>query len=256
MGLAGRIAARTLDSRLTVLAIAAALAVGVISVLTTPREEEPQIIVPMVDIAVSLPGASPAEVEAEVTTGLEQRLWGIPGVEYVYSTSAVDGALITARFKVNEPVDESLVKVHQELLAHPELLPPRASRPRVTLLTIDDVPVVTVTLHGGDLAPGVLRQLAQEVARELGQIPEAAQVTVLGGARRVVRVEPDPRRLRELDLSLTELRHAIEAVDSDSGPVTLVDQGKRSEIAASASVSSASELGRLVVTRRGGRPVL
>ena len=92
MGLAGRIAARTLDSRLTVLAIAAALTVGVVSVLTTPREEEPQIIVPMVDIAVPLPGASPAEVETEVTNGLERRLWGIPGVEYVYSTSSVDGA--------------------------------------------------------------------------------------------------------------------------------------------------------------------
>jgi len=256
MGLAGRIAARTLDSRLTVLAIAAALTVGVVSVLTTPREEEPQIIVPMVDIAVPLPGASPAEVETEVTNGLERRLWGIPGVEYVYSTSSVDGALITARFKVNEPVDESLVKVHQELLAHPELLPPRAGRPRVTLLTIDDVPVVTVTLHGGDPAPGVLRQLAQEVARELGRIPEAAQVTVLGGARRVVRVEPDPRRLRELDLSLPELRQAIQSADADSPPTTLVDQGERKEIAASTAATRAAELARLVVARRGGRPVL
>jgi multidrug efflux pump subunit AcrB len=256
MGLAGRIAARTLDSRLTVLAIGAALTVGVVSVLTTPREEEPQIIVPMVDIAVPLPGASPAEVETEVTTGLEHRLWGIPGVEYVYSTSAADGALLTARFKVNEPLEGSLVKVHQELMAHPELLPSRAGRPRVTLLSIDDVPVVTVTLHGGDLAPGVLRQLGQEVARELGQIPEAAQVTVLGGARRVVRVEPDPRRLRELDLSLAELRQALQTADAESPPASLVDQGRRTELAASTAASSAAELTRLVVARRGGRPVL
>ncbi|MGZ6140874.1 MAG: efflux RND transporter permease subunit, partial [Myxococcaceae bacterium] len=148
-GLAGRVAARTLNSRLTPLGIAAALVVGTVSVLTTPREEEPQIIVPMVDVTVPLPGASPAEVESEVTTGLEHRLWGIPGVEYVYSTSARDGALLTARFRVNEPLEPSLVKIRQEIEAHPELFPPRAGRPTVTLVSIDDVPVVTVTLVGG-----------------------------------------------------------------------------------------------------------
>src|SRR5262249_47218131 len=171
---------------------------------------------PMVDVFVPLPGATPAEVEAEVTVGLEKRLWGIPGVEYVYSTSARDGALITARFRVNEPLEPSLVKVRQEIDAHPELLPPRALRPSVTLVTIDDVPVVTVTLHGGDLAPGVLRQLGQEVARELASIPEAAQVQVLGGARRVIRIEPDPRRLRELDVSLGEIRQAVPAADAEA----------------------------------------
>ncbi len=255
-GLAGRLAAKTINSRLTVLGVGAALVVGVASVLTTPREEEPQIIVPMVDVFVPLPGASPAEVESEVTTALEHRLWGIPGVEYVYSTSASDGALLTARFKVNEPLEPSLVKVRQELEAHPELFPPRAGRPTVTLLSIDDVPVVTVTLHGGDLAPGVLRQLGQEVARELGSIPEAAQVQVLGGARRVVRVEPDPRRLRELDLSLGEIRQALQATDAEAPAGSLVDQGKRVELSASSAVSGPEALQRLVVARRGGRPVL
>ena len=163
-GLSGRLAARSVSSRLTPLGVLAAIGLGLVSVLTTPREEEPQIIVPMVDVVVPMPGATPAEVEAEVTTGLERRLWGIPGVEYVYSTSARDGALLTARFKVNQPLEPSLVKVRQEIEDHPELLPPRAGRPSVTLVTIDDVPVVTVTLHGGDLAPGALWQLGQEGA--------------------------------------------------------------------------------------------
>ncbi|HSP20649.1 MAG TPA: efflux RND transporter permease subunit, partial [Myxococcaceae bacterium] len=255
-GLAGRVAARTINSRLTPLGIGAALVVGIASVLTTPREEEPQIIVPMVDVAVPLPGASPAEVESEVTTPLEHRLWGIPGVEYVYSTSARDGALLTARFRVNEPLEPSLVKVRQELEAHPELFPPRAGRPTVTLVSIDDVPVVTVTLTGSDLAPGVLRQLGQEVARELATIPEAAQVQVLGGARRVVRVEPDPRRLRELDLSLGELRRAIRSVDAEAPAGSLVDQNRRLELSASSAVSGPDALQRLVVARRGGRPIL
>ena len=255
-GLAGRLAARALDSRLTVLGVLAALVVGVVAVLTTPREEEPQIIVPMVDVLVSLPGASPAEVEAEVTTGLEHRLWGIPGVEYVYSTSTRDGALLTARFRVNEPLEPSLVKVRQEIDAHPELFPPRAGRPTVSLVSIDDVPVVTVTLHGGELGPGVLRQLGQEVARELSTIPEAAQVQVLGGARRVVRVEPDPRRLRELDLSLGEIRQALQSADAEAPAGDLVDQNRRVELAASSAVSGPDDLRRLVVVRRGGRPIL
>jgi len=255
-GLAGRLAAKSINSRLTVLGIAGALVVGVVSVLTTPREEEPQIIVPMVDVSVPLPGASPSEVEAEVTTGLERRLWGIPGVEYVYSTSARDGALLTARFRVNEPLEPSLVKVRQEIDAHPELFPPRAGHPTVTLVSIDDVPVVTVTIHGGELAPGVLRQLGQEVARELATIPEAAQVQVLGGARRVVRVEPDPRRLRELDLSLGEIRQAIQSTDAEAPAGELVDGNRRMELSASSAVSGPDALRRLVVARRGGRPIL
>ncbi|HEY1908332.1 MAG TPA: efflux RND transporter permease subunit, partial [Myxococcaceae bacterium] len=255
-GLAGRIAARTVNSPLTPLGVVAAVLLGVVSVLTTPREEEPQIIVPMVDVFVPLPGATPGEVEAEVTVGLEKRLWGIPGVEYVYSTSARDGALITARFRVNEPLEPSLVKVRQEIDAHPELLPPRALRPSVTLVTIDDVPVLTVTLHGGDLAPGVLRQLGQEVARELATIPEAAQVQVLGGARRVVRVEPDPRRLRELDVSLGEIRQAVQSADAEATAGSLVDRNRRMELSASTAVNGAEDLRRLVVARRGGRPIL
>jgi len=255
-GIAGRLAARAINSPLTPLGVAASVLLGVVSVLTTPREEEPQIIVPMVDVFVPLPGATPAEVEAEVTTGLERRLWGIPGVEYVYSTSARDGALLTARFRVNEPFEPSLVKVRQELDDHPELLPPRAGRPSVRLVTIDDVPVVTVTLSGGDLAPGVLRQLGQEVARELATIPQAAQVQVLGGARRVVRVEPDPRRLRELDISLGEIRQSIQAADAESAGGSLVDRNRRTELSASSAVNGADELRRLVVARRGGRPIL
>ena len=126
----------------------------------------------------------------------------------------------------------------------------------MTLVSIDDVPVVTVTLHGGDLAPGVLRQLGQEVARELATIPETAQVQVLGGARRVVRVEPDPRRLRELDLSLGELRRALQAVDAEAPAGNLVDQNRRVELSASSAVSGPEALQRLVVARRGGRPIL
>src|SRR5262249_7542943 len=146
-GLAGRIAGAFLGSKLTPLFAIGSIALGVFAVALTPREEEPQIVVPMVDVVAPLPGASAAEVEAQLTTPLERRLWGIPGVEYLYSTSARDAALITVRFKVNEPQTSSLVKVRQEIDAHPELFPAGAQKPTVRLLTIDDVPFLSLTVH-------------------------------------------------------------------------------------------------------------
>src|SRR6266540_650730 len=176
LGLAGRMAKPFLRSKLTPVIVLASIGLGVAAVLLTPREEEPQIVVPMVDVIVPMPGASPSEVESQLATPLERRAWGIPGVEYLYSTSRPGAALLTIRFKVNEPLEPSLVKVHQELAAHPELLPAGAMQPVVRLLTIDDVPFLNLTLHGADQAPGVLRGIADEVARELAEVPQTAQV--------------------------------------------------------------------------------
>src|SRR5690349_1211149 len=169
-GIAGRLAALFLRSKLTPLVVVASISLGIVAVALTPREEEPQIVVPMIDVLAPFPGASPEEVENQLTTPLERRLWGIPGVEYVYSTSRRDGALITVRFHVNERLEPSVVKVRQEIDAHPELVPAGAPQPTVRLLTIDDVPFLALTLHGGELPAGVLRQLAEEVAREIAQV--------------------------------------------------------------------------------------
>jgi multidrug efflux pump subunit AcrB len=154
LGLAGRLAKTFLRSKLTPLIVLASLMLGVMAVVLTPREEEPQIIVPMVDIYVPMPGASSREVESQITTPLEKRLWGIPGVEYLYSTSQPGMALITVRFRVNEPQEPSLVKLHQELDANADLLPSGAMKPLVRLLTIDDVPFLGLTLHGRGQTPG------------------------------------------------------------------------------------------------------
>src|SRR5512133_803175 len=126
LGLAGRLARPFLRSKLTPVIVLASIGLGVAAVALTPREEEPQIVVPMVDVIVPMPGASPAEAAAQHTGPHERGLWGIPGVEYVYSVSRQGSALVTVRFAVNEPLEPSLEKVHQELAAHPEILPPTA----------------------------------------------------------------------------------------------------------------------------------
>jgi len=255
IGFSGRVAKIFLRSKLTPLIVIASILLGVAAVLLTPREEEPQIVVPMVDVIVPMPGASPAEVESQLATPLERRMWGLPGVEYLYSTSRPGVALLTIRFKVNEPLEPSLVKVHQELAAHPELLPAGAMQPVVRLLTIDDVPFLNLTLHTDDSAPGILRAVADEVARELADVPQTAQVQVLAGAKRTLRIEPDPERLRTLQVSLAELGPAIRASQAQLPAGALVDGGRRVELEAKGYVLSAAQLRRVIVATRGDRPV-
>jgi multidrug efflux pump subunit AcrB len=255
LGLAGRLAKGFLRSRLTPLLVLASLLLGLLAVTLTPREEEPQIVVPMVDLYVPFPGASPREVESQVTTPLERRLWGLPGVEYLYSVSRPGLALLTVRFKVNEPQEPSLVKVHQELAAHRDLLPPGAMAPIVKLQTIDDVPFLALTLHGPDQSPGQLRQVGEVLARELAGVPSTAQVKVVGGARRLVRIEPDPDRLRALGLSLAELQPALQSAEAQLPAGALVDGGRRTEVEATGFVLEAAELRRLVVAVRNQKPI-
>jgi multidrug efflux pump subunit AcrB len=255
LGLAGRLAQGFLRSKLTPLIVLASLMLGILAVVLTPREEEPQIVVPMVDIYVPMPGASPKEVESQVTTPLEKRLWGIPGVEYVYSISRPSVSLITVRFKVNEPQEPSLVKVHQELSANAELLPSTAMKPLVRLLTIDDVPFLTLTLHGENQTPGGLRTLGEALGRELSAVPSTAQVKVIGGARRMVRIEPDPDRLRALGMSLGELQPALQTAELQLPAGALVDKSRRTVLEATGFVLEAQELNRLVVSVKNGRAI-
>jgi len=254
-GLAGRLAGMFLRSRLTPLMVFASILLGILAVVMTPREEDPQIVVPMVDLYVPMPGATPKEVESQVTTPLEKRLWGISGVEYLYSTSRPGMALVTVRFKVNEPQEPSLVKVHQELAANPQLLPPGAMKPIVKLQTIDDVPFLVLTLSSGHQTPGQLRALGEELRRELSTVPDTAQVKVVGGARRMVRIEPDPARLRALGLSLAELQPALQSAEAQLPAGALVADGRRTTVEATGFVMEAAELNRLVVAVRNQRPI-
>ena len=259
LGLAGKLAKGFLRSKLTPLIVLASLMLGVLAVVLTPREEEPQIIVPMVDLYIPYPGASPQEIESQVTNPMERRLWGIPGVEYLYSMSRPGMALITVRFKVNEPQEPSLVKIYQELAANPQMLPPGAMKPIIKLQTIDDVPFLVLTLHGEGAGaaqtPGQLRKVGDVLARELSDVPSTAQVKVVGGARRMVRIEPDPDRLRAINMSIGELQPALQAAEGQLPAGALVDHGKRTELEATGFVLQASELRRLVVGVRNMRPV-
>ena len=146
-GIAGRIARTFIDSKLTLLIVIASLLLGVFAVVMLPREEEPQIKVPMVDVMVSMPGSGAKEVEERVTRPMEKLLWEIPGVEYIYSTSSEGQSLVIVRFKVGEDMESSLVKLNQKLQPNYDKIPHGVSTPLIKARTIDDVPILALTFH-------------------------------------------------------------------------------------------------------------
>ena len=147
-GIAGRIASIFLDSKLTPLFIVSSLLVGILAVVVIPREEEPQIVVPMLDVSTAMPGASPEEMEQRVTKPLESVLREISGVEFVYSTSSPGNSLVIARFLVGTREEDALIKVYSKLNANRNKLPVAASQPVVKLRSIDNVPILALTLWG------------------------------------------------------------------------------------------------------------
>src|SRR5512137_1271397 len=195
LGLAGKVARAFIESKLTPLIIAASILLGVGAVLMLPREEEPQIIVPMIDIFVQMPGASAKEVEERVTRPMEQLLWEIPGVEYIYSTSSPGFSMAVVRFRVGEDEEKSIVKLNQKLFANFDLIPPGASQPLVKPRSIDDVPVLAITLSSSRHDPFSLRRIAQQLHEQIKSVPDVSEVKIIGGQRRQIRVLLDPARM-------------------------------------------------------------
>jgi multidrug efflux pump subunit AcrB len=255
VGFAGRIAEAFLDSKLTPLLIAASLGLGALALLATPREEEPQIRVPMVDVVVAWPGAEPGEVETRLVEPLERAMWSIPGVEHVYGTARSGVALVTVRFRVNESNEDSLVKVYERLSATNGALPRDSLAPAVELHSIDDVPFLTLTLWSETSSSDALRPVAAELAAELSEIPETGKAYLIGGQPRVVRVEPDPDRLAAAGVSWTTLSGALTSAAAVRDAGTMVRDNRETRVRSGPLFGSSEEVARVVVGLRGGRPI-
>ncbi|MDH4028758.1 MAG: efflux RND transporter permease subunit, partial [Nitrospirota bacterium] len=167
IGISGRIAKTFLLSKLTPLIVITALLLGVFAVIVTPREEEPQIVVPMVDVFVQYPGASAEEVDERVSGPMEKLLWEIKGVEYVYSISRPGTAMTIVRFYVGEDMEASLVKLYNKLMSNYDRIPHGVSEPIIKPKSIDDVPILSLTLWSKRYNGYDLRMVAQEVADEI-----------------------------------------------------------------------------------------
>ncbi len=254
-GIAGRIARAFVDSKLTPLFIVKSVLLGLVAVLALPREEEPQIKVPMVDVSLSMPGATAEEVESRVSAPVERLLWEIPGVEYVYSTSQPGRSLTVVRFKVGEDVERSLVKLHQKLDANADRIPPGVSPPLIKARSIDDVPILALTFHSHHYDHLALRRIAAQVDAEIKRVPEVSEATLIGGLRRQVRVRLDPAALAARSLAATDVARVLGQANSQAsvGSLTLADQDVL--VQTGAFFRSAEDVGSAVVGVYQGAPV-
>ncbi len=209
-GLSGRIAALFISSKLTPLIIVGAGANGLFAVVLTPREEEPQIVVPMADVFLPFPGASAKVVEEQLTKPIERKISEIKGVEYLYSLSRPGGALLIVRFYVGEPLEQSLVDLYDKLMSNQDLLPPGAGPFQVKPRDINDVPIVTITLSSARYSEFHLRRLAQHVLEEVKKVPNTSGGFIVGGGGRELRVQLDPSRLKAYGVTPLHIASVIQ----------------------------------------------
>ncbi|MBL8233544.1 MAG: efflux RND transporter permease subunit, partial [Bryobacterales bacterium] len=255
LGVSGRIAKAFVNSRLTPLFIVSSILVGLFSLVKLPREEEPQIIVPMIDIFVGMPGASAREVEERVTRPMEKLLWEIPGVEYIYSTSSPGMALAIVRFKVGEDEEKAIVRLNQKMFANFDLIPPGATPPLVKPRSIDDVPILALTFHSKRYNDHQLRMVAAQVHDAVKQTPDVSAVQLIGGQRRQIRVLLEPTRLAMYGMTPGEIHRALGA-SNQRLPLGKYTSGDREFVMeAGAFLQTAAQVRDVVVGVANGRPV-
>jgi multidrug efflux pump subunit AcrB len=255
LGIAGRIAAAFIDSKLTPLVIIISILLGVAAVIMLPREEEPQIKVPMVDVMVSMPGFSAQEVEQRATSPMEKLLWEIPGVEYIYSTSQPGQSLVIVRFKVGEDVEKSLVKLNQKLQSNFDRIPHGVGAPLIKAKSIDDVPILALTFHSSKYNHLELRRLTAQVEESIKQIPLAAETTIIGGARRTLRILLDPSKLASRNLSPVGIVPMLQQANRQFASGGLTTANQEIVVETGAFLQSAEEVGNVVVGVFSGKPV-
>jgi multidrug efflux pump subunit AcrB len=255
LGPAGRFARAWIGSKLTPLLIGGSLLLGAFAVWQLPREEEPQIIVPMIDVFVQMPGASAREVEERITKPMEKLLWEIPGVEYIYSTSSPGMSLAIVRFLVGEDEEKSIVRLNQKLFANMDLAPPGAIGPLVKPRSIDDVPILALTLTSKRYGDYELRSIAAQLHDDIKQAPEVSAVTLIGGQRRELRVTLDQSRLAAYNLTPMQVAGAV-GMSNQRLPSGQFASGNRQFLLETGEfLRTADDVGAVVVGVAGGRPI-
>lgn len=244
-----------LTGPLSVLLIVFAVIAGIAAIQLTPREEEPQIVVPMVDIYVGFPGHSPREVEELVTRPLEKLMWQIDGVEHVYSMSQRDQSMVTVRFYVGQDRERAMVKIRDKVDGNQDLVPMGVTSWLVKPVEIDDVPIVTLTLTSPESSASELRRIAEEAEARLATVRNVFRSEIHGGYRREVRIEADQAKMQALGVCFADIQMAISGNNqlADSGRILDGDHSMR--ILAGKVIKSAAEIARIPIRAINGKPV-
>lgn len=247
-----------LRADVAILFIVVSLLLGAASLLLTPREEEPQIVVPMADVIIAAPGLTAREMEQKITLEVEKLLYQIDGVEYVYSMTRPGQAIVTVRFYVGEDREDSLVKLYNKLESNQDIVPPSVQSWVVKPLEIDDVPIVIATLWSNEVdryGDHHLRRIAEELQHELQAIPNTNQVWVSGGRPRRVRIQLDAQRLAGHQTSPQQVARALQLSNINQHVGTFEQQNREFVVEAGTFLSDSAELPKLVVNVVNNRPI-
>jgi multidrug efflux pump subunit AcrB len=255
LGIAGRLAHTFLNSKLTPLFIAASLALGVFAIAIIPREEEPQILVPMLDITTAMPGASSAEIEQRVTLPIETLVHQISGVEYVYSTSMPGQSLVIVRFLVGTPQEDALIKVYSKLYSNFDSMPPGVSQPIIKARSIDDVPILSLTLWGEHYDGYQLRALADEVQHNIQQVNDVSETKIIGGLPRTMRVVLSTAKLNAYALSPMAIVGHLQAANASVQAGSFAENNIEIKVDVGNLFTRREDLEAVVVAVDHGRPV-
>lgn len=254
-GFAGSIAKLFIKSKLTPLLMIAFLAIGIYSAYLTPREEEPQIDVPIADLFFSYPGASPSEVESRIVQPLEKVIANIPGVEYVYSTSMSEQAILIVQFYVGEDIERSLVKMYNEIMKHMDQMPKGTSLPLIKTRAIDDVPILGLTFWSENYDDFQLRRIAQEVNNEIEQVIDVSDTKIIGGRSRQLRVVLDRELMAGYNVDILAISQSIKMANTqfESGRFNQYDE--EFVVETGSFLKSAEDLENLIIAVQNGSPI-
>ncbi len=254
-GISGKIAGAFIKSKLSILLMFAFMLLGIFSILFIPREEEPQIEVPMADIMIGYPGATPQEVESGVVQPVEKIISNIKGVENVYSTSMNGMAMLTVQFYVGEDVERSLVKLYNELMKNMDRMPQGVTMPLVKTRAIDDVPALSFTLWSDKMGDYQIRQVAEVVGNEIKKIPDVAQVNIIGGQSRQVKVQLDKDKMAESKVDFGSITQSLQANNAQMHSGNIVTGDVVYSVQTGNFFANVDEVKNLIVGTNNNQPV-
>ncbi|SCC95604.1 Acriflavin resistance protein [Thiomonas sp. X19] len=255
MNSAGRLARAFISSKITALVMVALTLVGVLALLVTPREYNPQIVVPAANIIVAKPGAGPQEIQNLVVKPLEAIMASMSGVDHTYGYATNDFGVVTVQFKVGEDQEKSLVKMYNQLMQNLDRIPPGAMQPVIKPINVDDVPILTLTLSSASMGGVQLRDVGEKVLAHLRNVPGVSFTEVVGGAPRAVNVWISPSRLAAAGIPLEQLDKILQGSNAAAPIGNVVDNNQVTPVRVDSFLGNAQQVGDIMIGAPGGKPV-
>ncbi len=255
LNISGRLTRYFIDSKITVLVLVVAVLAGLVALRTTPRTENPQIVVPAANIIVAKPGASPREVKNLVVDPLQAILRGMRGIHHTYGLALDSMGVVTVKFQVGENRVASLVRLYNKIMSNMSRMPPGTRQPVIQPLDVNQVPIVTISLASADMSGVRLRAIATNVMHHLRRVPGTSRAYLIGGQRREINVVLHPRLMRRYNVTLDDIRRIVEATNVEIPSGHFTNHNRRATIHAGTMLRSAKDVGRVVVSLYNHRPV-